>query len=209
MKYLFFVFILLLSSIEGKAQAYEMIDSVRIRGQIFSAMVQDGDTLILAQLDDVSLTSLRDFKSRDEYLRYLKYKRYAAVVYPYAKDAIGILKKVEERTQDMKRSKRKKYIKHTYKQLENNFKKQLKKLSKTQGKILVKMIEKEMDDSFYNIIKDKRGRFTAAYWHQFGKMFGYNLKEGYIEGEDIIMDAVLRDFDISFDKDSSNKILSK
>ena len=209
MKYIFYSVLFFFLSFVSNAQDYEMIDSVRIRGQIFSAMVQDGDTLILARLDDVSLTSLRDFNSRDEYLRYLKYKRYAAVVYPYAKDAIGILKKVEERTQDMKRSKRKKYIKHTYKQLENNFKKQLKKLSKTQGKILVKMIEKEMDDSFYNIIREKRGRFTAAYWHQFGKLFNYNLKEGYREGDDLIMDAVLKDFDISFDDDSSRKILSK
>jgi len=192
-----------------KAQDYDMLDSVRINGQIFSAIVQDGDTLIMAQLDDVKLTSLRSFESRAEYLRYKKYKRYAALVYPYAKDAINILKTIEGRTEDMKRSKRKKYIKHTYKQMEHNFKQQLKKLSKTQGKILVKMIEKEMDVSFYNIIKTKRNRFSAMYWNRMGKMFGYDLKSGYVKGEDPIMDAVLMDFDISFDKGGSAKILTK
>ena len=188
---------------------YEMLDSVRINGQIYSAMVQNGDTMILARLDDVSLTSLRTFKSREEYLRYLRYKKYAAIVYPYAKDAINILKTVEERTKDMKRSKRKDYVDHTYRQLEHNFKQQLKGLSKTQGKILVKMIEKELDQPFYEIIRAKRSRFSAFYWYQFGKLFDYDLKRGYVIGDDYIMDAVLKDFDISFDEDGSAILLSK
>jgi len=208
MKTTFLALICFFSFLVLKAQDYEMLDSVRINGQIFSAMIQDGDTLILAQLDDVRFTSLRSFESREEYLRYKKYKRYAVKVYPYAKDAINILKKVEERTAHMKRSKRKKYVKHTYKQLEHNFKKNLTKLSKTQGKILVKMIEKEMGESFYSIIKGKRNRFAAMYWNRMGKLFGYDLKRGYVKGDDHIMDIILNDFDISYNKFGSAKILS-
>ena len=209
MRFIVFFYIFLGSFGVVLGQDYEMIDSIRVNGQVFSAMVENGDTLILARLDDVKLTSMRSFNSREEYLTYLKYKRYAAKVYPYALDAVSILKKVEERTEGMKRYKRKKYIKHTYKQLEHNFKTQLKGLSKTQGKILVKMIEKEMDDSFYNIIKARRSGFTAAYWNQFGKLFGYDLKGGYVIGDDKIMDAVLKDFDVSYNKDFGGQILSK
>jgi len=178
-------------------------------GKVYSAIVQDGDTLILAQLDDVNFTSPRSFKSREEYKKYLRYKRYAVKVYPYAKDAINILKTIEDRTKDMNRRKKKKYVKQTYEQMEQNFKQQLKKLSKTQGKILVKMIEKEMDMTFFEIIKDKRNRFTAFYWHQFGKMYDYDLKRGYVRGDDLIMDVVLDGFDLSYDKKSSGIILSK
>lgn len=188
--------------------SYELLDSLRIDGKVFSAIIQNGDTLILAQLDDVNFTSPRSFSSRDEYRRYLKYKKYAAIVYPYAKDAINILKKVDERTEHMRKRKKKKYVKNTYKQLELNFKNQLKGLTKTQGTILIKMIEKEMDESFYNIIKDKRNGFTAMYWHQFGKMFDYNLKRGYVRGDDLILDAVLDGFDISYKEDSGGIILS-
>lgn len=93
--------------------------------------------------------------------------------------------------------------------MEYNFKQQLKSLYKTQGLILIKMIEKELDQSFYKIIKEKRNIFTATYWNTFGKAFGYDLKEGYVIGEDLIMDAVLKDFDISQNNYSSSKILSK
>jgi len=192
-----------------QAQDYKMLDSVRVNGRVYPAMVMGGDTLILAELDDVQMTSLRSFSSREEYRKYLKYRKYAAAVYPYAKDAVNILKTVEERTAEMPKSRRKKYIKQTYKQLENNFKKQLMGLYKTQGLILIKMIEKEMDQSFYDIIRDKRNFFTAFYWQNFGKLYGYDLKRGYVKGDDPILDAVLRDFDVSYDKNASGMIHSK
>jgi len=74
---------------------------------------------------------------------------------------------------------------------------------------MVKMIEKEMDESFYNIIKSKRNGFTAFYWHQFGKIYDYNLKRGYVKGDDLIMDAVLKDFDISYKENMGAKIMNK
>lgn len=102
---------------------------------------------------------------------------------------------------DMEPQKRKRYIKNTYRQLEHNFKQQLKKLSKTQGKILVKMIEKETNTSFYNIIKRMRNGFVAFYWHRFSKFFGYDLKRGYHVGDDKMMDVILQDF--RFDDDNT------
>ena len=63
------------------------------------------------------------------------------------------------------------------------------------------MIEKELDMVFYDMLRDLRGGFTATYWHQLGKLNGYDLKEGYIVGDDEILDLVLQDFDISYDLD--------
>lgn len=204
---LFFLFFL--SGISLAQQGVEVLDSVKLQGKVYSAIVQHGDTLILAQLDDVRFTSPRSFKSSDEYRTYLRYKRYAVKVYPYAKDAIKILKTVELRTLDMPKRKQKRYIKRTYEQLEKNFKTQLKSLTKTQGKILIRMIEKEMQVPFYDIIKEKRNGFTAFYWHQFGKLYDYDLKRGYVRGDDPIMDAVLDGYDLSFDENSSGILLSK
>lgn len=160
-------------------------------------MIVDGDTIILADLKPVSFSTIRDFKSKEEKKRYRLYKYYAPKVYPYAKDAINILNKIEERTQDMPSKKRKKYIKLTYRQLEYNFKKQLKKLSKTQGKILIKMIEKETGSTFYEIMKKMRNGTVAFTWHQFGKFYNYDLKQGYHQGADRPMDAVLQDFNFN------------
>lgn len=173
--------------------------TVTIDGQIVRYMVQEnGDTLFLATLDDMSISSPRKFDSEEEYRRYLRYKRYALVVYPYAKEAIGIFKEVEADAADLKKRKRKKYMKEKHEELKSEFEEPLKKLTKTQGIILVKMIEKELDTPMYDLVKNLRGASTAAYWNFFSRFFGHHLKEGYVRGQDPILDAVLDDLDISY-----------
>ncbi len=168
--------------------------TIQISDKVYFTKVIDGDTVILATLDTIILSSPRIFKSAAEKKLYKKYKQYCTKVYPYAQDAINILNKMEERTKRMSPRRRQRYINLTYKQLESNFKVQLKKLSRTQGKLLIKMIEKETNMSFYNIIKKMRSGFTAFYWHNLGKLYGYDLKEGYTKGKDPIMDTVFQDF---------------
>ena len=82
--------------------------------------------------------------------------------------------------------------------LKQKFENPLKKLTKLQGKILIKMIERELDKTIYSLIAGLRGKFTAFYWHNASKLYSYDLKEGYQEGKYEILDAVLKDFDISY-----------
>ena len=170
-----------------------------INGQKYTAMItENGDTLILADIEDISITSLRAFENDEDYLKYLKFKRYAAKVYPYAKEAIKIFREVEYATQNMKKRQRKKYIKELEKELEVRFEEPLKKLTKLQGKILIKMIERELDETMYNLLKGLKGRISAFTWHNTGKLYSYDLKEGYNEGTYKILDAVLQDFNVSY-----------
>ncbi len=170
----------------------------KIDGHILPYMIDEcGDTLILATLQDVSVSSFRQFKDRDEYNRYRKYRRYAAKVYPYAVEAIKIFREMEEETANMKKRKRKKYNKELHKELKEEFTDPLKKLTKTQGEILIKMIEKELDTPLYFLIKDARNGLTARYWNIIGGLFGHKLRDGYQVGDDPILDAVLYDLNIS------------
>ena len=172
----------------------------KINGQILPFMIDEcGDTLILATLDDVSVSSFREFSDNEEYRRYRQYRRYAAVVYPYAVEAIKIFRELEAETKDMKKKKRRKYAKSLHKGLKDEFTDPLKKLTKTQGKILIKMIEKELDKPLFFLIKDLRNGMTATYWNMISGMFGHEIKDGYIPGEDPILDAVLNDMDISYE----------
>ena len=181
-------------------QAQTSLGKTTLNGQLVTLMLDDnGDTLLVADdLMTVSLTSPRTFKSREEYLRYRKYLRYAAIVYPYAKEAIIVFRELEAQTQEMKKGKRKRYAKKLQKDLDDKFEEPLKNLTKTQGMILVKMIERELDDDLHNLIKTYRGGMTAGYWNTLSKFWGYDLKEGYKEGTDPILDAVLQDFNISY-----------
>lgn len=169
-----------------------------LKGKVYSAMISNGDTLILADLDDVSITSPRQFDSDEDYRKYMKFRRYAAIVFPYAKEAIRIFREVEYASEHLSKKDRKKKIKELEDELKAEFEEPLSKLTKLQGKIMIKMIEKETGESMYDLMKTMRGRFTAFYWHQFSKLYSYDLKEGYTVGQYEILDAVLQDFDLSY-----------
>lgn len=179
----------------------EKTEKVTINGYVFDAIIQGGDTIIMADLDDISISSPKEFKNREDYRTYRKYRYYASKVYPYAQKGIKIFREIEESTETMSKRRRKKFVKRKYRQLKKEFKTPLKHLTKTQGMILIKMIEKELDTPFYTLMKDMKGGFTAGYWNQMGKFFDYDLKEGYHEGADPILDIVINDFDISYKKD--------
>lgn len=168
-------------------------------GKVYTAMISPTDTIILQQLDDVSISAPRTFEDYDEYRKYIRYRRYAQKVYPYAVEAIKIFRELEVATADLNKRKSKKHIRKLQKDLKREFSDPLKNLTKTQGLILTKMIERELDTPMYELIKDLKGGFTAGYYNQFGKLYGYHLKDGYIEGVDKIMDIVLQDFDISYE----------
>lgn len=181
--------------------AQTRVDSqqVEIDGQELTVFVtEDGDTLFIAnELSDVSVSSPRRFESDEDYKLYRKYRYYAPKVYPYAVEAIRIFRETEHVTATMKPREQKKHYRRLQKELKKEFEEPLKKLSKTQGYLLVKMIERETERPMHDLIKELRNGLTATYWSTLGKMFGHELKNGYIEGENPILDIVLQDYDIS------------
>lgn len=180
-----------------QAQSGSTPDKITINGQVVTAIITEDDTLYIADLGDVSVTSKRHFKSKEEYDLYLRYRRYANKVYPYAVDAIRIFRELEVITGTLKPKDQRKHIRRLQKELKDQFEDPLKNLSRTQGRILVHMIEKELQTPMYFLIKDLRNGLTAGYWNTAGKLYGYNLRNGYVIGEDPILDIILEDFDIT------------
>ncbi|MGH1435662.1 MAG: DUF4294 domain-containing protein [Lewinella sp.] len=172
----------------------------RVNDQYYKYMIDDcGDTLIVASLEGISISSLRAFENEDDYRRYRRYRQYALKVYPYAVQAIRIFRETEYALNNLSNRESKRYIRQLQRELKDEFADPLKNLSKTQGLILIKMIERELDTPMYELIKDLRGGITATYWNTMGKLFGHSIKDGYIKGEDRILDAVLDDFNVSYD----------
>jgi len=176
------------------------LTELTIQGKVYSAMVtEEGDTIIINEdVLYVSITSMRKFSSDAEYRKYRKFRRYASKVYPYAREAIQLFRDLEYAEAHLSKKERKKKIKELQNKLKEDFEEPLKKLTKLQGKIMVKMIERELDETMYNLIKGLKGRFTAFYWHNFSKLYSYDLKDGYNVGKYPILDAVLQDFDLSY-----------
>ena len=184
---------------------------ISVKGKVYSAMItEEGDTLILADLDDVSITSFRKFDNDADYQKYMKFRRYAAKVFPYAKEGIRIFREVEYAKAHLKKRDYKKKTKVLEEELKTEFEEPLSKLTKLQGKIMIKMIERELDQTMYGLLKGVKGRFAAFYWNQFSKLYSYDLKEGYQYGKYEILDAVLQDFDLSYriENDTNLKYIS-
>ena len=172
---------------------------VKIDGITYNTYISpEGDTFIIADIDEIKVTSLRNFSSDADYQKYLKFRRYAQIVFPYAKEAIRIFRETEYASKHLSKKEKKKKLKELDQELTKEFEEPLKGLTKLQGKIMMKMIEKELDQSMYDLIKGVKGRFTAFYWNNFSKLYSYDIKEGYNEGDYPILDAVLQDFDVSY-----------
>ncbi len=180
----------------GQAQTgYTQVD-----GKYYPYALDDcGDTIIIAQLNEMSISSPEFFDSEEEYKLYRRYRIYAQRAYPYAVDAIRIFRETEYMTQNMNNRDRRRYIKRLQKELEDKFEEPLKKMSKTQGKVLIAMIERETEEPIYDHIKDLRGGLTARYWATLASFYGHKLKDKYEIGDDRILDSVLDDFDVSYE----------
>jgi hypothetical protein len=166
-------------------------------GRVMRVRIHGSDTLVVAHIPEVIVKAPPVFSNDEEYRQYMRYRRYAAEVLPYAIESIRLYRQYERETMGMKRGKAKRYAKQMQKDAKDDFTDQLKNLSRTQGKILVKMIERHLNTTMYDVLHDVRGGFQATKWQTIGRLYGYDLKEGYTPGQDRILDMILHDFEIT------------
>ena len=66
----------------------------------------------------------------------------------------------------------------------------------TQGRLLIKLIDRETQNTSYTLIKDYRGKFSAAFWQGIARIFGTNLKEEYDPyGDDVLIESIIQEID--------------
>ncbi|MCP4440941.1 MAG: DUF4294 domain-containing protein [Aureispira sp.] len=176
----------------------EYYGTTTINGTILKVLIIDGDTLPVIDLDDVQVSTKRNFKDRNERKRYHQWRKYAAKVYPYAAEAIKLFRRMEIETAEMKKGKRRKYSKKLEKELKPKYEEQLKNLTKTQGYILIKMVERELGKQFFDVLVQLEGKWAAFKWQSLGKWYGYNLKKGYNAEQDPLLELILQDLNISY-----------
>ena len=168
-------------------------------GRVMRIHIDGTDTTVVATIPEVVIKAPPVFNDDEQYRQYMRYRRYAMDVLPYAIESIKLYRRYQQETEDMKNGKARKYAKSIQNEVKDEFTDPLKNLSRTQGKILVKMIERHLQVPTYDILKEVRGTFNAMKWQTVGKLYGYDLKEGYIEGQDPILDMVLRDFELNIE----------
>jgi len=148
-----------------------------------STQIIEGDTIALVDVKPVVIFPPVPVGSKREAARYGKLVYNVKKVYPYAKLAgkqLTIYKKILDTIPTEKA--RKLYMKKAEKELEAKFGDEIKELTYSQGKILIKLIYRETGNSTFDIVKQLRGGFTAFIWQTLARIFGYDLKTDYDPG---------------------------
>lgn len=156
--------------------------------------VIDGDTLYIIPLDEVEIKGEAIHKNKRLLRRTNRLIRYVKKVYPYAKIAgeklieyDSVLRQAETKAQ------RRKLMRQAEKEIKEEYEGDLKKLTYTQGKILLKLIDRETGDTSFELVKDLRGGFTAFFYQTFARFFGLNLKVKYDpQGKDKKIEEIVR-----------------
>ncbi|TXE11828.1 DUF4294 domain-containing protein [Seonamhaeicola algicola] len=150
-------------------------------------------------LEEVKLLHKLKFDSREARIRYLILRRKTLKVYPYAKLAAVRLDSMNKRLEGLKRKREKKrYTKRIQKYIEGEFSDELKKMSRTEGQILVKLIHRQTGETAFNLVKELRSGWRAFWYNTTASMFNISLKKEFdpinVEEDYLIEDILQRNF---------------
>ena len=191
MKFLTYIFVLvpfvLLAQVEPVAQ-----DSTE-----YQYYYIDGDSIPVSviDLDAVVVLNKLQFDSKEDRIRYLKLKRKTIKVYPYAKLAAERLVELNSRLETLDRkSDKRRYARIIQKYIEDEFSAELKKLTRTEGQILVKLIHRQTGKTTFDLIKELRSGWRAFWFNNTARLFDISLKEEFnplAVNEDYLIEDIL------------------
>jgi len=156
-----------------------------------------GDTLPTVDLGGVIVFPPARIENKREAARYDRFVYNIRLVYPYAKLAGIKLKQIKGALDTIKNEKERKiFIRKSEKELDAQFGDQIRDMTYSQGKILIKLIYRETGASTFQIVREMKGGFSAFVWQTLARIFGYDLKTVYDpNGEDEPIERIVKMID--------------
>lgn len=187
MKRLIFI-ICMLSMFSAFAKSQQYLDVPQERWLMY-----EGDSAAVVPLRPVHIFAPLKFKSNKERQEYSKLVRDVRVAYPYAKMIAYSIVETYEYMETLPTEKAKqKYLEDVQKYLMSEYKPKMKRMTKNQGKILIKLVDRECNTSSYNIVKALVGSLKATFYNTFASLFGNSLKAEYDpSGKDAPIEAIV------------------
>lgn len=165
--------------------------AVQNRKVCFGTVV-DGDTIPLYYLKEVTIEGSTLLLSPQEIRKNRKLIRNVRLMLPFAREGKQRLDQLEAEIANLPRGERKAAIKKAERQLLDDYGKDLKKYTFSQGLVLIKLIDRETGRTSYKIVDELRGRLRASFYQLFARLFGYNLKMGFDPAHDKTDDLINR-----------------
>lgn len=169
------LFALLFTATHIKAQdGYDYSEEI----QVLYGFVFNGDTIPMLSVPEISITGHKFDNQEDEYW-YNYYLKRVKKVYPYYEIANSVVKELEEEKADARKREFKKFKKSRKNELMKEFEKELRELKVSEGKVLVKMINRNTGTNFYDLIKEYNSGMKAWIYNIAANRYDYDLKEPY------------------------------
>ena len=159
------------------------------------ATVYQGDTVILSTLPNFYIYATLTDEQKAALAKYNRLRNAVYVTYPYARKAGIVMNDINMHLQGIQEKKsRKQYIHTRERELKKEFTTPLTNLSVYQGKILMKLINRETGNNCYEIIKEYQGGLTARVYQTIAFFFSSNLKQPYYpEGDDLVIERIVKE----------------
>jgi hypothetical protein len=172
-------------------------DTLKGKSYLLQQVKRDGVTLPEVEIKEVTVYAHPQFQKKSDFRKYERLVSNLKRVYPYAIIVRNKLSKVNADMGNLKSDKdRKDYIKKVEKDVFRDYEGDMREMTITQGRLLIKLIDRETQNTSYVLIKDYRGKFAAAFWQGVARIFGTNLKDEYDPyGEDALIESILIEID--------------
>lgn len=198
---LFSVILLLFLAAKVTAQK-DTVSADTGRAYLIQNVDRNGVVLPEVSIKEVTVVGrpTKESARKSDYRRYERLIYNLKKVYPYA---LIVRQKLSQVNYDMEQlhsdRERKDYIKQFEKDIFKAYEGDIRNMTITQGKLLIKLIDRETRNTSYNLIKDYRGGFTAAFWQGIARIFGANLKDEYDPyGSDALIEIILSDIESGY-----------
>lgn len=159
------------------------------------AVIYNGDTIEAQTLAPVVRYGFESRSQANRRAEWTRLRNAIYVTYPYAKKAAVVMNDINAHLANVtNKEDRKKYIKTREKELKKEFADPLMNLSVYQGKVLMKLINRETGNNCYEIVKEYKGGFVARFYQTVAFFFGSNLKQPYdVNGEEAEMEKIVKE----------------
>jgi len=147
---------------------------------ILQTVVVEEDTIPVVTLRTQTVSSYRKSRSKRYRRKWSKMHRNVVKTYPYAKLAGDLINEYNRNLSELStEAEREAYLDKCEENLKAEFEDDLKKMTTSQGRVLIKLIDRETGDTSYELIRRLRNGFTAFIWQGVAKLFGSNLKTNF------------------------------
>lgn len=172
-------------------------DSLPGRGYILNKVERDGEILPEIAIKEVTIMGRSESTGRFAFWRYQRLVYNLKRVYPYAilvraklGDVNAHLEKIPEDVN------RRRYLRDIEKEVFAEYEDDIREMTITQGRLLIKLIDRETQNTSYELIRQYRGTFSATFWQAIARIFGTNLKESYDPfGNDLLIELIVTEIE--------------